>query len=51
MIVSIFLRHFKIYKGINYIPISESVGFSSIIGKSSILEATANIREKIKKMF
>lgn len=44
MIVSIFLRHFKIYKGINYIPISEGVGFSSIIGengcgKSSILEA------------
>lgn len=44
MIVSIFLRHFKIYKGINYIPLSEGVGFSSIIGengcgKSSILEA------------
>lgn len=44
MIVSIFLRHFKIYKGINYLPISEGVGFSSIIGengcgKSSILEA------------
>lgn len=44
MIVSIFLRHFKIYKGINYIPVSEGVGFSSIIGengcgKSSILEA------------
>jgi ABC-type cobalamin/Fe3+-siderophores transport system ATPase subunit len=44
MVVSIFLRHFKIYKGINYIPISEGVGFSSIIGengcgKSSILEA------------
>lgn len=44
MIVSIFLRHFKIYKGINYLPISEGVGFSSIIGengcgKSSVLEA------------
>lgn len=44
MIVSIFLRHFKIYKGINYLPLSEGVGFSSIIGengcgKSSILEA------------
>jgi predicted ATP-dependent endonuclease of OLD family len=44
MIVSIFLRHFKVYKGINYLPISEGVGFSSIIGengcgKSSILEA------------
>lgn len=44
MIVSIFLRHFKIYKNINYIPLSEGVNFSSIIGengcgKSSILEA------------
>lgn len=44
MIISIFLRHFKIYKGINYLPLSEGVGFSSIIGengcgKSSILEA------------
>src|SRR5690606_518125 len=44
MIISIFLRHFKIYKGINYLPLSEGIGFSSIIGengcgKSSILEA------------
>lgn len=44
MIISVFLRHFKVYKGINYIPLSEGVGFSSIIGengcgKSSILEA------------
>lgn len=44
MIISIFLRHFKIYKNINYIPLSEGVNFSSIIGengcgKSSILEA------------
>src|SRR5690606_15661625 len=44
MVVSIFLRHFKIYKGINYLPLSEGVNFSSIIGengcgKSSILEA------------
>lgn len=44
MIVSVFLRHFKIYKGINYVPISEGYGFSSIIGengvgKSSVLEA------------
>lgn len=44
MILSIFLRHFKIYKGINYLPLSEGIGFSSIIGengcgKSSILEA------------
>ncbi|MCF1192509.1 ATP-binding protein [Mangrovimonas sp. AS39] len=44
MITSIFLRHFKIYKGITFIPISEGIGFSSLIGengvgKSSVLEA------------
>lgn len=44
MITSIFIRHFKIYKGISFIPISEGNGFSSLIGengvgKSSVLEA------------
>ena len=44
MITSLFLRHFKIYKGINFIPLSEGYGFSSLIGengagKSSVLEA------------
>lgn len=44
MITSLFLRHFKIYKGINFIPLSEGNGFTSIIGengvgKSSVLEA------------
>ncbi len=44
MITSLFIRHFKIYKGISYIPISEGNGFSSLIGengvgKSSILES------------
>lgn len=44
MIVSLFLRHFKIYKGISFIPLSEGCGFSSLIGengvgKSSVLEA------------
>ncbi len=44
MITSLFLRHFKIYKGITFIPISEGSGFSSLIGengvgKSSVLEA------------
>lgn len=44
MIISVFLRHFKIYKNINYIPLSDGDNFSSIIGengcgKSSILEA------------
>ncbi|PKQ64830.1 hypothetical protein BZG02_02980 [Labilibaculum filiforme] len=44
MISSLFIRHFKIYKGISFIPISEGNGFSSLIGengvgKSSVLEA------------
>lgn len=44
MITSLFIRHFKIYKGISFIPISEGNTFSSLIGengvgKSSILEA------------
>src|SRR5690606_30772444 len=44
MIAGIFLRNFKIYQGINYIPLSLGNQFSSIIGqngagKSSILEA------------
>jgi predicted ATPase len=44
MISSLFIRHFKIYKGITFIPLSEGNGFSSLIGengvgKSSVLEA------------
>lgn len=44
MVTSLFLRHFKIYKGIRFIPLSEGVGFSSLIGengvgKSSVFEA------------
>ncbi|WP_417369121.1 AAA family ATPase [Gelidibacter japonicus] len=44
MIISIFIKNFKIYKGINFIPISEGENFSSLIGengvgKSSVLEA------------
>lgn len=44
MIVSLIIRHYKIYKGINYIPLSDSTNFSSILGengagKSSILES------------
>ncbi len=51
MITSIFLRHFKIYKGITFIPISEGVGFSSLIGengvgKSSVLEAIDYVMNK-----
>jgi predicted ATPase len=44
MIISLIIRHFKIYKGINYIPLSDGTKFSSILGengagKSSILES------------
>jgi predicted ATPase len=44
MIISVILRHFKIYKGLNYIPLSDGTNFTSILGengagKSSILEA------------
>ena len=51
MIISLFLRHFKIYKGINYIPLSEGENFASIIGengcgKSSILESLDHLFNK-----
>lgn len=44
MIISLIIRHYKIYKGINYIPLSDGTKFSSILGengagKSSILES------------
>lgn len=44
MVVSLYLRNFKIYQGINFIPLSTGSYFSSVIGengvgKSSVLEA------------
>ncbi|MCG8883568.1 ATP-binding protein [Tenacibaculum finnmarkense] len=44
MIIALIIRHYKVYKGINYIPLSDGTKFSSILGengagKSSILEA------------
>lgn len=44
MIVGVFLRHYKIFRNINYIPLSNGDSFSAIIGdngvgKSTILEA------------
>ncbi|WP_233885878.1 AAA family ATPase [Tenacibaculum piscium] len=44
MIISLIIRHYKVYKGINYIPLSDGTKFSSILGengagKSSILES------------
>lgn len=44
MIIGVFIRHFKVYKNINYIPLTTSHNLSGLIGKngigkSSILEA------------
>ncbi|GKH60110.1 AAA family ATPase [Campylobacter ureolyticus] len=44
MIIGILLKNFKVYSGLNYIPISTKYNFSAYIGdngigKSSILEA------------
>ncbi|GAA4271931.1 AAA family ATPase [Aquimarina gracilis] len=44
MIISLIIRHYKVYKGINYLPLSDGTKFSSILGengagKSSILES------------
>lgn len=44
MILGLFVRHYKIYKNINFIPISNGVHFSAFIGpngagKSSVLDA------------
>ena len=51
MIISIHLRHFKCYKGINFIPLSNGEKFGSLIGengtgKSSVLEALDFILNK-----
>jgi len=44
MIVGLFLRHYKVYRAINFIPVSTGAGFSAYLGgngcgKSSILDA------------
>lgn len=44
MLVGLFLRHYKVYRAINFIPISAGLGFSAYLGgngagKSSILDA------------
>ena len=44
MLIGLFLKHIKAYKGINYVPIGDKYNFTSYIGengvgKSSILEA------------
>lgn len=44
MIAGVFIRNFKTYRGINYVPVSDSSNLSGFlgnngIGKSSVLEA------------
>lgn len=44
MLVGVFLRHYKVYKNINFVPITSGGGFSAFlgqngVGKSSILDA------------
>lgn len=44
MIIGIFLKYFKTYKGINFIPLADDSNFCGLlgvngVGKSSILEA------------
>lgn len=44
MIAGVFIRNFKTYQGINYVPVSDSSNLSGFlgnngIGKSSVLEA------------
>lgn len=44
MLVGLFLRHYKVYKNINFIPITTGVGLTAFlgqngVGKSSILDA------------
>lgn len=44
MLVGLFLRHYKVYKNINFIPITTGAGFTSYLGangsgKSSVLDA------------
>lgn len=40
MIIGIFLRHIKTYKGINFIPISDSSSFCGLVGENGIGKST-----------
>ncbi len=48
MIVGVFLRHYKVFRNINYIPLSNGNSFTAIIGdngvgKSTVLEALNHV--------
>jgi len=49
MIVGIFLRHIKTYKGINFIPLSDSEKFCGLVGNNGIGKST--VLEALEKIF
>ena len=49
MIVGIFLRHIKTYKGINFIPLSDGEKFCGLVGNNGIGKST--ILEALDKIF
>lgn len=40
MIIGVFLRHIKTYKGINFIPISDSSSFCGLVGENGVGKST-----------
>lgn len=49
MIVGIFLRHIKTYKGINFIPLSDGEKFCGLVGNNGIGKST--VLEALEKVF
>ena len=49
MIVGIFLRHIKTYKGINFIPLSDGEKFCGLVGNNGIGKST--VLEALDKIF
>lgn len=49
MIVGIFLRHIKTYKGINFIPLSDGEKFCGLVGNNGIGKST--VLEALEKIF
>ncbi|GEM_PF-280797 len=49
MIIGIFLRHIKTYKGINFVPLSDSEKFCGLVGNNGIGKST--VLEALDKIF
>lgn len=49
MIIGVFLRHIKTYKGINFIPISDSSSFCGLVGENGVGKST--ILESLDSFF